>query len=148
MGGIGGRRRRGRQRMRRLDGITDSMDWVNSEVKSEWTLEVGDGQGGLMCAIHGLAKSRTRLSDWTELNWMWKSPGIESQWVKWKSLSRGWLCDHGLYTPWNSPGQNAGVSSISLLQRIFPTQGSNPGLLHCRQMPYQLSHKGSPVTTP
>ena len=75
---------------------------------------------------------------------MWKSPGIDSQWGKWKSLSRVWLCDLGLYIPWNSPGQNTGVGSISLLQRIFPTQGSNPGLLHCRQMLYCLSHQGSP----
>ena len=87
---------------------------------------------------------------------------------------------HGLYSPWNSPGQNTGVGSLSLLQRIFPIQGSNPcvldslptephgkpkntavgslsllqqifpaqelnwGLLHCRQILYQLSHKGSP----
>ena len=55
------------------------------------------------------------------------------------------LCNpHGLYSPWNSPGQNTGVGSLSLLQGIFPTQGSNPGLLHCRQIFYQLSHKGSP----
>ena len=51
---------------------------------------------------------------------------------------------HGLYSPWNSPGQNTGVGSLSLLQGIFPTQGSNPGLLHCGQILYQLSHKGSP----
>ena len=51
---------------------------------------------------------------------------------------------HGLYSPWNPPGQNTGVSSLSLLQGIFPTQGSNPALLHCRQILYQLSHKGSP----
>ena len=50
----------------------------------------------------------------------------------------------GIYIPWNSPGQNAGVGSLSLLQEIFPTQGLNPGLLHCRQILYQLSHKGSP----
>ena len=54
------------------------------------------------------------------------------------------LWPHGLYSPWNSPGQNTGVGSLSLLQRIFPTQGSNPGLPHCRQILYQLSHKGSP----
>ena len=54
------------------------------------------------------------------------------------------LRPHGLYSPWNSPGLNAGVGSLSLLQGIFPTQGSNPGLLHCRQILYQLSHKGSP----
>ena len=50
---------------------------------------------------------------------------------------------HALYSPWNSLGQNAGVGSLSLLQGIFPTQGSNPGLPHCRRILYQLSHKGS-----
>ena len=50
----------------------------------------------------------------------------------------------GLYSPWNSPGQNTGVGSLSLLQRIFPTQGSNPCLPHCRWILYQLSHKRSP----
>ena len=54
------------------------------------------------------------------------------------------LRPHGLYSPWNSPGQNTGVGSLSLLQRIFPTQGSNLGLPQCRQIYYQLSHKGSP----
>ena len=46
--------------------------------------------------------------------------------------------------PWDSPGQNTGVGSLSLLQGIFPTQGSNPGLLHCRWILYQPSHKESP----
>ena len=54
------------------------------------------------------------------------------------------LQPHGLYSPWNSPGQNTGVGSFSLFQGIFPTQGSNPGLSHCRRILYQLSHKGSP----
>ena len=54
------------------------------------------------------------------------------------------LRPHGLYIPWNALGQNTGVGSLSLLQGIFPTQGSNPGLSHCRQILYQLSHKGSP----
>ena len=49
-----------------------------------------------------------------------------------------------LYTPWNSPVQNTGVGSLSLLQEIFPTQELNSGLLHCRQIIYQLSLKGSP----
>ena len=52
---------------------------------------------------------------------------------------------HGLYSPWNSPGQNTGVGSLSFLQGIFPTQLSNPGLPHCRQIVYQISHKGSPI---
>ena len=51
-----------------------------------------------------------------------------------------------LYSPWNSPGQNTEVGSLSLLQGIFLTQGANPGLPNCRQIPYQLSHKGSPRT--
>ena len=52
------------------------------------------------------------------------------------------LQPHGLYSPcpWNSPGQNTGVYSRSLLQEIFLTQGSSPGLLHCRQILYHLSH--------
>ena len=54
------------------------------------------------------------------------------------------LQPHGLYSPWNSPGQNTGVGSLSLLKGIFPTQGSNPGLPNCRCIIYQLSHKGSP----
>ena len=51
---------------------------------------------------------------------------------------------YGLYSPWNSLGQNTGVGSCSLLQGIFPTQGLNPDLKHWRQILYQLSHKGSP----
>ena len=62
--------------------------------------------------------------------------------MKWKSLSRVRLFQ--LYSPWNSPGQNIGVGSLSLLQGIFPTQGSNPGLPHCRQILSQLSQQGSP----
>ena len=54
------------------------------------------------------------------------------------------LRPHGLYIPWDSPGQNTAVGSLSLLQRIFPSQGSNTGLPHCRQILYQLSQKGSP----
>ena len=54
------------------------------------------------------------------------------------------LWPHGLHSPWNSPGQNTGVSSLSLLQGIFPTQGSSPDLPHCRQIFHQLSHKRNP----
>ena len=49
-----------------------------------------------------------------------------------------------LYSPWNSPGHNTGVGSQFPSPGIFPTQGSNPGLRHCRQILCQLSHKGSP----
>ena len=51
---------------------------------------------------------------------------------------------HGLYSSWNSPGQNTGAGSLSILQGIFPTQRSSPGLPHCRRILHQLSHKGSP----
>ena len=54
------------------------------------------------------------------------------------------LCDPMDCSPWNSPGQNTGVGGLSLLKGIFPTQGFNPGLLHCRQILYYLSHKGNP----
>ena len=54
------------------------------------------------------------------------------------------LRPHGLYSPWDSPGPNTGGCSLSLLQGIFPTQGSNTGLPRCRWFLYKLSHKGSP----
>ena len=54
------------------------------------------------------------------------------------------LQPHGLHSPWNSPGQNTGVGSLSLLQGIFPTQGLNPGLLHCRRILYCLNHQRNP----
>ena len=54
------------------------------------------------------------------------------------------LCPHGLHSPWNSLGHNTGVGSHSLLQGIFPTEGSNPGFPYYRQILYQLRHKESP----
>ena len=60
------------------------------------------------------------------------------------SLASDSLRSHGLYSPWNSLGQNTGMGSLYLLQVIFPTQGLKLGLLHCRWILYQLSHKGSP----
>ena len=56
-----------------------------------------------------------------------------------------WTVPARLLCPWNSPGKNTGVGSHSLLQGVFLTQGSNLGLLHCRQILYHLSHQGTPV---
>ena len=52
----------------------------------------------------------------------------------------------GRYSPWDFPGKNTGVGCHYILQGIFLVQGSNPGLPHCRQILYHLSHQGSPVT--
>ena len=74
----------------------------------------------------------------------WLAPVILTEWNESCSVMSDSLRPHGLYSPWNSPGQNTGVGSLSLLQGIVPTQGLNPGLPHCRQILYQLRHKGSP----
>ena len=58
--------------------------------------------------------------------------------------SRG-LWSARLLRPWASPGKSTGVGGPSLLQGIFPTQGANLGLLHCRWIPHCLSHRGSPL---
>ena len=82
---------------------------------------------------------------WQYLNYDYNLFIFNIKW-KWKSLSHvpffatPWTI---LYYPWNSPGQNTGVGSLSILQGIFTSQGSNPGLLHCRRILYQLSPKGS-----
>ena len=69
---------------------------------------------------------------------------IEEEESESRSVVSSSLQPYGLYSPRNSPGQNTGVGSLSLPQGIFPSQGSNPGLPHCRRILYQLSHKGSP----
>ena len=74
LGGIGGRRRRGWQRMRWLDGITDLMGMSLSKLR-EFVMD----REAWHTVIHGVTKSRTRLSDWTELNW--KTKGIMNWWI-------------------------------------------------------------------
>ena len=71
---------------------------------------------------------------------LWSHQVLDFSLVKVKVVSNC-LWPNGLYSSWDSPDQNTGVGSLSLLQGIFPAQGSNPGLLHCRQVLYQLSHR-------
>ena len=98
LGGIGGRSRRGRPRMRWLDGITDSMDVSLSELQ-----ELVMDREVWSAAVHGIANSRTWLSNWTELNWSLTDPlavnRLLAYWeykVCWSLFSAGrWLIDEG-----------------------------------------------------
>ena len=93
------------------------------------------------------SRGSSRPMNWTRVSCI--AGGFLTNWAireahESRSVMSYCLWTRGLYNPWNSPGQNTGLGSLSLLQGIFPTQGLNPGLLHCRQILYQLSHKGSP----
>ena len=94
--------------------------------------------------VHTYWRHGAALSAWSAGIFLinkWRFPDSESE-------SRSVLSDslppHGLCSPWNSLSQNTGWYSLSLLQGIFPTQGSNPSLPHCRWILYQLSYQGSP----
>ena len=88
-------------------------------------------------------EAELRFQTWPPVLCVFSSPSMK---VKWKWLSRVSLRLHGLNSPWNSLDHNTGMGSLSLFQGIFPTHGLNPGLLHCRRILSQMSHKGSPRT--
>ena len=99
------------------------------------------------CTVGRFFTVRATREAWFSGNHLFLFGSLVYDKVKWSeshSVMSNSLWPHGLHSPWNSPGQNTGVGSLSFLQGIFPTQGLNPGLPHCRQILYQLSHKGSP----
>ena len=105
----------------------------------------------MCCSPQGHKELRTGLSDWRRENSVSQPTKIISHLIlihlcerESRSVLSHSLRPHGLYSPWNSPGQNTGVDSLSIIQGFFPNQGSNPGLPHCGRILYQLSHKGSP----
>ena len=94
-------------------------------------------RGTWRAMIHSVAKNQRRLKQFSTAH-------TEYLKVKVSQSCPTLMRPHGLYSPWNCQGQNTGVGNLSLLQGIFPIQGSNSILPHCRQILYQLSHKGSP----
>ena len=106
-------------------------------------------EGAWKATVHAVVKSRTHWVTFTHMILKRSSQLISDVLIQFylylASIMPDSLWPHGLYSPWNSPGQNTGVGSRSLLQGIFPAQGSNPGLWHCRRILYQLSHQGSPI---
>ena len=111
---------------------------VSSEVKVAWSCSTLCNS--MDCSlpgfsVHGILQAR--ILEWVAIPFSRGSsqPRIES----WSPVLQE---DSLLSEPPGNP-KNTGVGCLSLLQRIFPTQGSNPGLLHCRQILYRLSHQGS-----
>ena len=85
----------------------------------------------------------TQELNWGLLHCRWILYQLSYREAQSHSVVSNSLRPHGLYSPWNSTGQNTGVGSLSLFQGIFQTLELNPGLLHCRWILYQLSHMGS-----
>ena len=152
LGKTEGKKRKEQQRIRQLDIISDSIDMNLSKRGAS------RGQRSLACYSPWGQKELDKTQQLKNNNNNNNTPFGEetaSRFIQiigemqFPSESEGCsvvsdtLRPRGLYSPWNSPGWNTGVGSLSLLQGLFPTQESNPGLPHCRCILYQLSHKGS-----
>ena len=123
-----------------LDGkLNMSLSWesrIGSEFVLIWHTLIRTQWLNAQCEKAGVVKNHIQV---THLG-IW----VVSMWSESHSVMSDSLWPHGLCSSWNSPGHNTGVGSLSLLQGIFPTQGLNPGLPHCRQILYQLSHQENP----
>ena len=147
LGKIEGGRRRGQQRMRWLDGTTDSIDMNLSKL---W--EIVEDRGAWHTAVHAVTKSQTWLRDWTTAKWTMPAPSSMKLYLF--NRKRALMLCTELYVLYNmtllgemtatsdSCPWHPVLSQCQLLHILI--QGVNPGLPHCRQILYQLSHKGSP----
>ena len=92
-----------------------------------------------------LSRGEIICKRWTQTKWRNNYKRIPTE-SESRSVVSDSLQPHD--SPWDSPGKNLGVGCHTLLQEILPTQGSNSGLPHCRQILYQLRHQGSPLPHP